>query len=57
MAAEVTANFENYSTLNNLSQAVSHYGSIAMPVIHTFLWTNLCETPAPLVATAVGNGG
>jgi len=57
MAAEITTNFEHYSTLNNFSQAVPHYGSIAMSVVHTFLWTNLCETPARLVATAVGNGG
>jgi hypothetical protein len=48
MAAEITAIFEHYSTFNNFSQAVSHHGSIAMPVVHTFLWTNLCETPRDL---------
>jgi hypothetical protein len=57
MEAEITTIFEHYSTLSNFSQAVSHHGSIAMPVVHTFLWTNLCETPTRLVATAVGNGG
>jgi len=57
MTAKVTTIFEHYSTLNNFSQAVSHYGSIAISVVHTFLWTNLCETPSRLVATAVGNGG